>query len=395
MKAHHRILGWLILPLLCLLQACGGVEDVRLELSLSEPEVTCDAGSVFARVLSETSWELEIVPPVDWASLQTTSGSGSKNSIILSYSANRASEARSLTVVATAAGGKATASATLRQRAYVEPAPSGAQGGRAASAPYRWLELPATSAADGMDFLWHMVDVNGKAVRNYSCYWNYSDRVSMWVAYPLCGLYLGSLSRSDAWGFDPFLPAASQQNVGGGYWDGNNGHYDRGHQLPSADRTANYAMNAATFYGTNMTPQKNSFNAGLWASLESKVRDWSRSSDTLYVVTGCVLDGAKYYALDRASNKITAPAAYYKAVLRYAPSSSTGLGHAGYMGCAVWMEHKETASSAKMDKTYSMSIDALEQKLGIDLFVNLPDKVGKSVADQIEAEDPQKISWWW
>ena len=41
-----------------------------------------------------------------------------------------------------------------------------------------------------------------------------------------------------------------------------------------------------------------------------------------------------------------------------------------------------------MDKTYSMSIDALEQKLGIDLFVNLPDQVGKSVADQIEAEDP-------
>ena len=108
MRRFFHYLSGMMLPLLCLLQACGGVEDVRLELSLSEPEVTCDAGSVFVRVLSETSWELEIVPPVDWASLQTTSGSGSKNSIILSYSANRASEARSLTVVATAAGGKAT-----------------------------------------------------------------------------------------------------------------------------------------------------------------------------------------------------------------------------------------------------------------------------------------------
>lgn len=394
----HHLSGILLLPVLCLLTACGGPVEVsdQLEISLAETTVSSDAGSVFVRVTSNGSWTLDFVEPdVDWARLEMTSGNGSRNSIILSYSANRGSESRSVTVRATAADGKKTSQAVLTQRSYVAPAPSGISGGKAATASFKWLELPETDATDGMDFLWHLVDINGKMVRNYSCYWNYSDRVSIWVAYPLCKDYLGSLGRSDAWGFDPLLPAVSQQNVSGGYWAGNNGYYDRGHQIPSADRTANYAMNAATFYGTNMTPQKNSFNAGLWASLESKVRDWSRSSDTLYVVTGCVLDGAKYYALDRASNKITAPAAYYKAVLRYAPSSSTGLGHAGYMGCAVWMEHKETASSAKMDKTYSMSIDALEQKLGIDLFVNLPDKVGKSVADQIEAEDPQKISWWW
>jgi DNA/RNA endonuclease G (NUC1) len=126
------------------------------------------------------------------------------------------------------------------------------------------------------------------------------------------------------------------------------------------------------------------------------VRDWARSSDTLYVVTGCVLDGATYYALDRSNARITVPTAYYKAVLRYAPSaSSTGLGHAGYMGCAVWLEHKAMPTSAKVDKTYSMSIDALEQKLGIDLFVHLPDKVGQAMAAQIEAEDPSKVSWWW
>ena len=71
------------------------------------------------------------------------------------------------------AGGKATASATLRQGAYVEPAPSGAKGGKAASAPFKWLELPSTDAADGMDFLWHMIDVGGRTIRNYSCYWNY------------------------------------------------------------------------------------------------------------------------------------------------------------------------------------------------------------------------------
>ena len=122
MRRFFHYLSGMMLPLLCLLHACGGVEDVRLDLSLSEPEVTCDAGSVFVRVLSETSWELEIVPPVDWASLQTTSGSGSRNSIILSYSANRASEARSLTVVATAAGGKARSATTAASAPPSRPA---------------------------------------------------------------------------------------------------------------------------------------------------------------------------------------------------------------------------------------------------------------------------------
>lgn len=409
MRRFFHYLSGMMLPLLCLLQACGGVEDVRLELNLSEPEVTCDAGSVFVRVLSETSWELEIVPPVDWASLQTTSGSGSKNSIILSYSANRASEARSLTVVATAAGGKATASATLRQRAYVEPAPSGAKGGKAASAPFKWLELPSTDAADGMDFLWHMIDVGGRTIRNYSCYWNYKDLVSIWVAYPLNSTYSSGTTWDYKWGLDPFLSNNVQSVLYSGYGQGNNSSlsgafYARGHQIARADRRISQEASDQTCYGTNMTPQLNKgtggtmdFNGGIWANLESRVRDkWAASSDTLYVVTGCVLDGAQYYALDNMGKKVTVPTAYYKAVLRYASSASaTGLGHSGYMACAVWLDHKLYATSAKVDKTYSLSIDALEQKLGIDLFVNLPDKVGKSVADQIEAEDPQKISWWW
>ena len=42
-----------------------------------------------------------------------------------------------------------------------------------------------------------------------------------------------------------------------------------------------------------------------------------------------------------------------------------------------------------------MSIDALEEKLGIDLFVNLPAVIGKSAAAAVEAEDPKTQQWWW
>ena len=213
------------------------------------------------------------------------------------------------------------------------------------------------------------------------------------MAYPLCKMYLGSQGRSEAWGYDPLLPASKQQNVSGGYKEGNNGWYARGHQLPSADRTATYALNTTTFYGTNMTPQNNDFNGGIWARLEGKVRDWAEQSDTLYVVTGCVVDGAKYYALDRSGEKITVPTAYFKAVLRY--SKSTTISESGFNSAAFWFEHQNYTNSASILKVQSMSVSELEAKLGYTLFVNLPDRVGTATAASIKSEKPASLSWWW
>ena len=42
-----------------------------------------------------------------------------------------------------------------------------------------------------------------------------------------------------------------------------------------------------------------------------------------------------------------------------------------------------------------MSIDQLEAKLGIDLFVNLPAVIGEADAAAVEAEDPKTQQWWW
>jgi hypothetical protein len=42
-----------------------------------------------------------------------------------------------------------------------------------------------------------------------------------------------------------------------------------------------------------------------------------------------------------------------------------------------------------------MSIDDLEKKLGIDLFVNLPTVIGQATADKVEAQEPSTVSWWW
>ena len=257
-------------------------------------------------------------------------------------------------------------------------------------APMGWLELPATVKGDGRELLVHAMD-GGKyvsrsasGVRNWSGYWDYDEHLSLWVAYPLNNALKGSGSRSNAWGFDPLLPANIQPDITSGSYGGG---WTRGHQIPSADRLASYAANASTFVPTNMTPQNYDFNCGIWANLENAVRSYASQSDTLYVVTGCLFENSTSYSGSNTGFAVKIPTHYYKALL-YRGSSSYATN--GFMACAFLMPHD--SSIANYDyKSYIMTIDELEQQTGIDFFPNLEAVLGKDKADSIESS----LSSWW
>lgn len=398
MKSYSRILH---IAAACvasafLLCSCGGgdpAESTLLELAFKSETVSADQGQVFLSVTSNTAWRLEIADG-DWAKLTEWSGTGTKNSIILNYHDNPSDKSRTISVKATA--GKKTATAVLTQSGYViTTVTTTTTGDVTTKADVNWMELPATSSSDKLDFLYHMMTLNGSKIRNYSFYWDYDNLVAHWVAYPLNRTYIGSGNRSNAWNIDPLLSTNKQPVLFGAYSDGNNGWYARGHQLPSADRYAGDS-NPQTFYGTNMTPQNNDFNSGIWANLENKVRIWAKSgvdTDTLYVATGCVLDGAKYYCYDNYGKKVTVPTGYFKAILRYAPSSTITQSTGGYMGCAFYFEHRNYSQANDL-KSEAMSISDLERITGIDFFVNLPAAIGTSAANAVESADPTKVSWW-
>ena len=259
-----------------------------------------------------------------------------------------------------------------------------------------WLELPAVFKVDGFDFFCHDGTLNGKKIRNWSFYWDYDNRVSKWVAYPLYKSIFAGASRTDEWGYDPLLPGARQQNVSGGYREGNNGWYMRGQQLPSADR-AGFELNSTTFFSTNIVPQNSDFGGGLWTDLEGKVRSWAGQSDTCYVISGCITKDAKYYVCDRSSEKVTVPTAFFKAVLRY--SQSTTIGTDGFCAIAFLFDHEEYSESGKshlkVDKTMSISVKTLEDVLGYRLFVNLDNAIGEEKATAVKTENPQNNNWWW
>lgn len=393
------ICAWLVM---LALSSCGsgGKEDVLPPtVEVKTTMIEAEGRSQYIYVKASSSWKITLTSvdggaPVDWIIAAPSSGSGNTD-VTLNVAANESEQERSAVLTVENSAGKASKTISQKgKKPEIKPDPDPTPEPKPNETG--WLELPSVPA--GTDFFAHSMTIGSVKTRNYSFIWDYDNLVAPWVAYPLCKWNIGGpMKRTDAWALDPLLPESRQPVLIKGYRSGNAGSFSRGHQIASADRLTSYSANAMTFYGTNMTPQiYEGFNRDIWATLEDKVRGWARDSDTLYVVTGCVIDykdgETVKYALDNNGKKVTVPTAYYKAVLRYMKSST--FGYSGYSACAVWLDHK-VYSTKTIDSSYSMSVDDLEKRLNIDFFVNLPAKVGEETTARIEAEEPKSVAWWW
>lgn len=249
----------------------------------------------------------------------------------------------------------------------------------------QWMELPATEDSSYCYYA-HRFMMNDKVYRNYSFAWSQKDLVSIWVAYPLSKVYTQKkVERTDAWAYDPYLG----KDLSAAPFSYYAGDYARGHQLPSADRLCSKEANKQTFYGTNIVPQLNEHNGGIWGELENYVRDIANASDTTYVVTGCVIKGSDEITTDSDGKNITVPTAFFKALLRYQKGATTE-----WVGAAFYTDHKDYGTAKNDLKAVSMSIDQLEEKTGLDFFVNLIEKIGDEAASAVEAENPSDLNVW-
>ena len=387
-KAFSKVAAALLAVCGLVLTSCeqSGSKEGAFEVSVKKTSVGPDKGTQFVSVKCAGGWTLELVSEdgeaIDWARLNVTSGTGNKSNIQLSYDSNAEQASRTL-VLFLDNGAKSVSCKMTQQALGAAPEPEEPDAPTDLEKT-KWLELPAMNNS-ALGYYSHSFKMNGNTYRNYSFGWSQKDRVALWVAYPLCKLYTnGSAGRTNAWAMDPLLGDNSAAPFGGYCGD-----YARGHQLPSADRQCCYDANAQTFYGTNMTPQLNAHNEGIWSSLENKVRNIANSSDTTYVVTGVVVSASGKKEKDSYGNSVTVPDAYFKVLLRYSKSSTLGQWNAA----AFYLEHRPY--SGNISKEHSMSVDELEKKTGFDFFVNLPAKVGADQAAKIEATDPANVALWW
>lgn len=225
----------------------------------------------------------------------------------------------------------------------------------------------------------HDVSINGKKVNNYMLEYDITKYHSRWVAFRFDGdtrkQYTG---RSD----EPFTDDPSLSST---YHIGSRGFgrgYDRGHLCASADRVYSTTANEQTFYMTNMSPQKSSFNQGYWVTLEGLVQQCGRNAsfaDTLYVVKGGTIKNDQIINYITRSNgkKVAVPKYYYMALLKVKNNAYSSIG--------FWMEHKEYGYDYKNKAPLSeiakhaVTVNKLEELTGMDFFPNLPDAAEEKI----------------
>ncbi len=192
-----------------------------------------------------------------------------------------------------------------------------------------------------------------------------------------------NVKRTDAWSWDPQLPSRLNTETlfrGSGY--------SRGHLVASEDRAYSTEANAQTFYYSNMSPQLQDHNGGIWARLENKVQAWGRDNrlrDVLYVAKGgTIADGQ--IEPERVKGKIVVPLYYWMALL----SERNG----EYHSIAFLTEHRKYEHSESNLQQLALSVNELEKFIGIDLFYNLPEDIQR----RVEAERPDSPTarrYWW
>ena len=225
----------------------------------------------------------------------------------------------------------------------------------------QYFELPAKMALPNTMEVQHMLPSN-PSERNYFLLYDTKMHLAHYVAYPLYkDLIEKKADRTNAWGYDPRISKAYQPNLKRSYVEKN---YSKGHQIPSGDRVSSRDDNASTFYYSNMVPQNQKHNGGIWQQLESDVRKLAESVDTLYVVTGVGFDNTNYkYAHDTEGMACPIPDYFYKVVVwrdnqeRW-HSKAWCIPHEGFSG---------------KPNNYKKTLSEMEAKTGFDFFPALND----------------------
>lgn len=209
-------------------------------------------------------------------------------------------------------------------------------------------------------------------VGRYTVSYNNADRQPQWVAYTLTSSDLKrNAKRRYKFTPDPYV-------LDNGLYTAYNSDYaksgyDKGHLLPSADRSASQEANDATFYLSNVAPQHPSLNRKVWRLLEEQIRRLTDYYDTLYIVTGSVIE-SKHTTIG--ANKVSVPTKFYKTLL--------GKSKGQWVSIGFVMPNSADVGGEFWD--YAVSVDSVERLSGVDMFHRLPDEI----EPQVEADFSEK-----
>lgn len=266
------------------------------------------------------------------------------------------------------------------------PAPSAPPAGQPASPPYLPAPQGVPSGASPQMPLGAPVDRSAQdelllVKPQYVLSYNRFRNVANWAAWRLTASDLGGTGRTrDRFSPDPQLPDGVYRAMHNDY---RGTGYDRGHLVPSAQRTADPDDNAATFLTTNILPQRHDLNAGCWEGLEEWSLNMARQGWDLYTYAGgryapvCATDlqpsgntpDPSCPSIGRSADtarRLGVPLSTWKVIVLVPRGGDPSAVNTSTPVVAVDMPNDGTATADW--RRYVLSVDALEQRTGYDFL---------------------------
>ena len=202
----------------------------------------------------------------------------------------------------------------------------------------------------------------------YAISYNCQTGIANWASWQLDRSWLGRTERSDNFMPNVELPSDCYAVRPNDYRGSN---YDRGHLVPSGDRTNSRSDNESTFVMTNIIPQSPSNNREVWRELEEYSRDLVERNKILYIVAG-----GKGIAKKIAASKIVVPKYTWKVILILDDGEAITAEQASTI--AVWIPNLESVRNTDWQE-YIVSVDRVERETGYNFFANLPKRVQRQI----------------
>jgi endonuclease G len=155
--------------------------------------------------------------------------------------------------------------------------------------------------------------------------------------------------------------------------DYTNSGYDRGHNIPSGDRTKSSEDNETTFLMSNVAPQTPDNNRGPWEKFESYCRDLANQGKELYIIDGST--GTK----GTISGGINVPDEFWKVVV-VLPQKGMGASDVNANTEVIAVEVPNVSGIRRDDwRKYTSTVSDIENRTGYHFLSNLPANVANSL----------------
>ena len=210
----------------------------------------------------------------------------------------------------------------------------------------------------------------------YALSYNRERGTANWVAWQLNQSWLGNIERQNDFRPDDSLPSNWYRVKPSDY---SRSGYDRGHIVPSADRTAKIQDNSATFLMTNIIPQTAENNRGAWRELEEYCRSLIRQGKELYIIAGVDGNSRKIGK----NKQVTAPQFTWKVIV-VLDKPAQGIAGISQNTRVIAVNVTNRQNTSDDWKRYLVSVDELEAKTGYNFLSRVPESIQQVIESRVD-----------